>query len=78
MSDQKIPKDMFLAFLKDKKVGTERIRFSTPERVNYFCQDEDSNWEFIGYKYLSYGDTPEEYWAKPMPFTKYDSGLNKV
>ena len=77
MPDQKIPKDMFLAFLKDKKVATERIRYSTPERINFYWI-KDTYCEFIGYWYGSYGTDPEEHWAKPMPFDKYEMIGNKV
>lgn len=71
MADQKISKEVFFAFLADKKTGIERIRFSTPERSNYYCLNEDSQWEFVGYWYSSYQNDEEEYWAKPMPFKKY-------
>jgi hypothetical protein len=77
MPDQKIPRDMFLSFLKDKEVATERIRYSNPERINFYWI-KDSYCEFIGYWCGSYGADPEEHFAKPMPFEKYEMIGNKV
>ncbi len=71
---------MFLSFLKDKKVATERVRYSTPERINFYWI-KDSYCEFIGYWYGSYGTDgtdPEEHFAKPMPFEKYEMVGNKI
>ena len=70
MTDQKVSKEDFFGFLSDKITGIERIRFSTPERANYYCLSEDC-WEFVGYWYSSYENDLEEYWVKPIPFEKY-------
>jgi hypothetical protein len=58
---KKVTVDEFDAFITTfSKIWYQRIRFSTPERHNYYADNE--NRDLVAYHYDSYENQPEEFY----------------